>query len=254
MVDNKDQTDFLISLNSEDASRDTNTTYSSLKWNIADPYLSFKRQGYWELTLDHIQFVNNVYPINRFNNIISFVVNNVQHTITIPPNNYNGTNLSTLLTSYFNTTSTGTWLITFDTQSQLITFTNTNLFLFVYIANNIYKNLGIYTDGIYYTTYISPNPINLIGTLTLDVLSNIQTGSYLSTNTTNFITTIENLGGFGQAVFYHNYLSKSIVIRQYDFSLFEIYLRDQDGNPYELPSNIIFKITFYVKPLVGELS
>lgn len=256
MVDNSDFPDKLVLLNSINAIGATKTL-DVLEWNIYDPDLSRKAMNGYTFWLETAQFVNLVYPINQYNNVLSFVTSGTTYSVTLPQNNYTGTSIATELATLLNALSIGTWTVTFDTVLQVLTFATTGSpFIFLDLTSNANYNalhiaLGIYIDGLSYTTYICPDPVYLLGTKAVDLVSNLETGVYSSTGVSNWLGRISISSGFGQIVYFYNYQSNGVVIRQQEITKIQIQLRDDYGNLFVLPRNANFAIGFWLKPIMG---
>jgi len=260
-TNNNDSVAKHLLLNSIDAvGYDKLTSLSVIKWNLYDPQIALKSEGYFSMWLESVQFPSLVYPINEFNNYIIIKVNNVNYQITVPPNNYGGATIATELQTLLNATSTGTWTITWDFSSTKIFFLNSNnsfQFQPIDTPNSLYEALGIVVDGAVIpatTVYEAPYPVNLIGTRFIDIVCNLETSIYSTTHVSNYLARIPTDVPYGGMNYYYNFQSCSMLVRQHEITSIELQLHDDHGNPYVLPPNANISINLWIRPLIGNLT
>lgn len=241
-----------ILLNSQDATA-SGTTNDVLEWNIVDSELAMFTEGYYKIWVSSAQFPNLVYPINEYNNVFNIQIGiNPTSSIIITPNNYTGTTIATYLQTQLNALSLGTFSVTFDSTSYKIGIVNSTNegFKFMTVDKSIYSNLGIVVDNIIYTTYVTPYPVNLRGTQIVDLITNLQTNVYSTTQVSNFLDRIPITSAFGEVNTYFNYNSTSPVMRMTSLNYIQICFRDASGKPYVLPPNAIITINIWVQPMI----
>lgn len=224
-----------------------------MEWHIQDVELSMFTEGYYKIWVNSCQFSNLVYIINQYNNAITIQVNGIFYPMLVLPNNYNGTTIATMLQSLLNGLGLGSsWTVMFDTTSYKLAIQNTGGYSFVFIdvVNSIYARLGIILDGVKYSLYVTPYPIDLLGTSVVDIVTNLQTNIYSTTQVSNYLDRIPITSGFGEKNFYFNYAATSPTMRMTSINYIQIQLRDDRGNPYILPPNSVFTLSIWIQPMI----
>lgn len=240
----------LIFLNTRDGEGSDNfNTF----WPIQRPHL--QNVGHYTISLKNIEFPNTVYPINRFNNIITFNEGGGDLTVTLPPNSYTGTQIAASLATLMSAAG-GTYTVTYDAQSKKLTFTETagpTAFYFVgSIANSGLSELGITTVGSASaaTSQVSDVPINVSGTQYVDLVTNLSSLNYSTSTNAHLLARIPVNVAFGEVVFYEPPVDLYLLMSSPDFISFSLVLRDDKNNSWELPSNSYLSMVMRLTPLI----
>jgi len=150
------------------------------------PGRNFNNVGLRSLVLDN-EYYNLVddSPYGLKNNTIT--LNGVDYDIT--PANYDATTLLTYIIDLFNTTGTGTYAGSFNSETNRFTITCDNNFTLVFGPNSPYIELGFILGATYgpSTSITSVVPMNLSGPPNLLIyIPEIQTASLISYNGSPF--------------------------------------------------------------------
>lgn len=119
-------------------------------------------------------FINNIYPINQYNNQLTVIVGslNLTGTITLTPGNYNSTQLITEVVNQLNTLGLTTFSGSFNNITNKVTFTSTPLTINS-MSGNLASVLGCTVfPFIPSVTYTGNNPINIYQTPYIRFTSN----------------------------------------------------------------------------------
>ena len=194
------------------------------------------------LLMDGIIFPNLVYPINKYNNNISFEEASAVGTIlsaTIPENNYTGFTLAVALKTIMDAAGTDTYTVTYDSQAEKLNFVSTGTFRFTQEpSNGAYEELGITTSSSYSGNITGDYPINISGSQYVDVISNLSSNSYSSTHeSTNVIMRVPLVTGFGSVIHFGYDNKHKVLLTNPSFNTILFELRDDKGNAWELPTN-----------------
>lgn len=230
-----------LTLNSKDC---TNPQYPV--WILNDSTLN--NIGDARIRVHFAAFPNVVYPINEFNNTLTWF-DTISRTTTVPPGSYTGSALATLLGTLM-THGANTITVTYDSAaSYKYTFSGTANFYF--IDGTLAPNVGITTfPQVLSATVTGNNPINIAGTAFVDVICSLGLRTYSSTlgNTTlcripvgdNFMNQIVWEPAY---ILEHKLFASTI----HDIG---INLQDDKGKPYILPANAYLSLVLeiaYVK-------
>ena len=216
----------------------------------------------YSLSLQNIEFANIVYPINEYNNRVSFSEGGATISTMVPENAYSGTEMATALALVMTTASalsglTQTYTGTYDIQSKKITIT-VGAGTFRFEPNSpidqfsLFESIGMdefnLTEKSQAASHTSEYPVNVSGSSYVDVITNLSTLNYSVDTTANVLVRIPLIFSFGQMVFYEPTTDDRLAIEGQNLTDLEIRLRDDHGNPWKLPRTAHLSITLKITP------
>ena len=229
----------LLLFNTRDS--ETDTPYDTF-WPIHVSRLNNLTR--FKITLQNIEFPNVVYPINRFNNNLYFSEDDAgSFTATLTPNGYTGTQLAAELKTQLEAAGAGTYTVTYDTQSKKMTIAVAGAvaaFQFLTGVNNAYGELGYELTSASdadAASYTSDYPINISGSAYVDVVTNFSTHNHSVSTTSNVFARVPLADSFGSVVLYEPHTDDSLFVNATEIGFFNMHLRDDKGNVWELPKN-----------------
>lgn len=225
-----------IYLNTKDSVTPDGTFF---RWNLSSNVIRGKRN--YQLALKSVQFPNAVYPINAYNNKLYVTLSGVTDVATITPGIYSGLTLVAHLKTILDALAyAATFTVTYNTAQQNITITPS--------AGNFAIRIGTTTDTAAYilgvssaqagtevAAFTTANPLNIGGTVFVDVLSNVGVNHVSSSFSSRVLCRIPIDVDFGVNVFWEPQQPIVMSLTSSDFDVFEIALRDDRANPYVLP-------------------
>lgn len=226
------------------------------QWNIHYPRLNNMES--YVLSLKALQVPNLVYPINRFNNKFTFFETGEAQSITctLPIQGYTGSELATEVALQMTTDSLAGWTYggSFDTQTKKITITESLSNTFIFMAttsNSAYEELGfdltVGTLTVAANSHEGTSPINVSGSSYIDVITSFGTLNYThGPAQARVFARIPLTVPFGSVLFYDSTFHDPLEISSYEIRDIRITLRDDKGNPWELPANAFMALEFGV--------
>jgi hypothetical protein len=214
-------------------------------WYITDVRLNLLTK--YSISLQTIEFNNAVYPFNAYNNKIYFDEGAGTLTATITPSSYTGSTLATELTTQL-TAIGATYTVSYNSVTKKFTISITaGTFKFVSGNNNCYDELGINVNTqTFLATQSSDYPVSLSGTNYVDVISNFSHLNYASSGYGSLLCRVPVNVAFGGIVYYEPSTDDSVEDFGGNLDNLSLSLRDDKGNPFELPSNASVSYTFKV--------
>lgn len=245
---------FSMFLNSRDSSGPNNYT---LRWVLPDARINNMRG--FDISLQKVYFTNTVYPINQYNNklYVQYSDGGPTTTLTIPPNSYDGYQMAAMLKQKMDEGGVAhEFEVTYDPQCKKLTFRQVDLFTtywaFADGENSIYRALGVGVIGVGYgplNTVVGDYPVDLSGSRMVTILANLANSNYSTSTTSTVLDEIPLSTGFGTVISYESQTDDSYFVSTAQFQQIEFSLRDDSGNPWELPPNQHISFTLKVKPL-----
>jgi len=224
-----------VFLNSNDAATTDNQV---IRWNL-NSYQTKSRRAK-SIQLLSVQFPNSVYPINGNNNVVTMSQDGVTATVTIPPGVYSGTTLATELKSLFDGASFAqTYTVTYNVAQQNLTITPSSgtFAIAVGAISDAAYNLGVTVSqaGVEASVFTTGNPLNIGGTIFVDVHSNLGIDHLSSTTSGRLLCRIPVKVDFGEIVFWEPPVPLIMDMLNSDFDYLELRLFDDRGNPHIPP-------------------
>ncbi len=245
----------LILLSSRDATKPS-TTNDDLSWAIPVPRANIMNG--FQLDLLSCEFVNAVYPINRFYNSLSVLEDTgaATLTVTLTSSSYTGSSLATHIASILTTASaatgnSNTYTGSYDSATKKITISSDDAFAWRAVsANDAYEQIGVTTlTAAVAASVVGDVPINLSGSAYIDVYSNFSNNNWSSSASAKVFARLPLAGDFGDFIALTFVEQEPIYVASPDLSRLQITLRDDRGNPWELPSTFHISFVFNLIPL-----
>lgn len=232
---------FLNTLHSVSPSRPYDT-----QWYLNDTRLNLAKR--YSLSLQTVEFNNAVYPFTSYNDKIYIDEGAGTLTGTLTHKNYTGTSLASELATLL-TTIGSSYTVTYNSDTKKFTFSNTaaTTFKFVTGVNNFYDNIGInVSTQALALTQTSDYPINISGTNYVDIISNFSQLNYASSGYGSLLCRVPIDVAFGGIVYYEPSSDDAIPDIGGNLDSISLYMRDDRGNPFELPGNASVSYAFKV--------
>ena len=242
----------LITLNSNDGISLNGDYKSNILFDMGNITGEDEDIQYIECCLEDLQLPVSWYLINDTNNILHYVYNNINYTITLIKGNYNGTTLITEFKKLF-LQNTLVADIVLSQISGLLTFKFENPISNIQFNYNLSKNLmdllgfTASTNGVAFTC---EKPMNLLGIMKINICSNSlsNTGSFSSNKllNNNIINTISvNVPSYHQ-ISYNNKVSHYQRLKSKILNSIDIQLLD-DKNQFIEMNDINWSMTIHLK-------
>lgn len=235
----------LIVLTTDDAVPGSSPSDST--FNI--PQLSASNLLRYNVKLEQVSFTNVVYPINstRQNNIFYFQENNdtgTTYSFTIAEDTYTGTEFATYLTTQMNTASGNgyTYTVSYDSSKKKLTFSEATNSPFRIVNGDSSSHREVGWDILTQTSFVvtsteAAQPVNLAGSLYVDVFSDLSTNNISSTSTGALLYRVPLTASFGEIQFDSALNDRALVLNNDTISSVRFYLRDDRGFPFDIPSH-----------------
>ncbi len=234
-------------------------------WSIRSSYAQNVQDivGY-RIALFSFEAPNIVYPINQYADKIYFNEDSgATLAATLTTNYYNGTTLATEIATQLTAVSaasglTRTYTVTYDAVAPAYTLVITSSAGTVQLEEGDYDILDeMGYDRLSLLTAIALSgdaPINVSGTKTVSIVSNLATHSYTTGVSRNVFTRIPVTVNFGEVLFYKGYDDPENYVFVANNQLDEIFMQLQDdkGYPWALPNTAHATYTLHVKPVRNE--
>lgn len=242
----------LISLNSKDAQKLNGDYNSSCFFHIPNIVNAEDDIEYIECALEDGEIPVSWFLINDTNNILHYRYNSIDTSITLTKGNYNGSNLITEMENKFNDNGlTVTIVLSQITGKYTFKFSNpiTPITFYYNLSPLLMKLLG-FTETVSGVALTTPNPLNLLGILKLNICSSALAPLYsFSSNnqlSNQIIQTIAvNMPSWHQLTYInksaHFNRLKSKIINNIDIQIF-----DDNGNFVEF-NDIDWAMTIQLK-------
>jgi len=242
----------LITLNSNDGISLNGDYKSNILFDMGNITGEDEDIQYIECCLEDLQLPVSWYLINDTNNILHYVYNNINYTITLTKGNYNGTTIITEMKKLF-LQNTLVADIVLSQISGLLTFKFENPISNIVFNYNLSKNLmdllgfTASTNGVAFTC---EKPMNLLGIMKINICSNSlsNTGSFSSNKllNNNIINTISvNVPAYHQ-ISYNNKVSHYQRLKSKILNSIDIQLLD-DLNQFIEMNDINWSATIHLK-------
>lgn len=230
------------------------TPYST-SWHISDRH--YRNLRGFALKLEHAQLSNSVFPINEYNNRIYFQELSSAGVVTeslIPEGHYETlTAYAGAIAAVMTTDSPNGLTYTYSVNSAnlIITITGTSVFRFREGVNDALNNMGFVRPNSNHADFVTSHtgaaPADISGTHYIDIVSNIPTNSYSPGAERNYVfARIPVSAGYGNTIFYQASEASPMLVTQERLDQIEIFLFDQNGNPFKLPQNRRLSMQFKV--------
>lgn len=230
-------------LNSRDAiSTENSDIHWQLNWSGIDNHNFL-------LHVESISFPNVVYNVNSNYNTINLTDVGGTVTITLTTQNYTVTELVTELETKLNASSlSGTFTVTYSSQTFKLTIASDLVFT---INSGTACELCGFTQlpTASATSAVGDSPVRLDGTTYVDIITSIGKSSYSSNSLTNIFYRIPVHQRLGDLVYYQSTLADGIKIQDTQLTSFNLRLRDDHNNAYELPRNCYLSLVLKLIPM-----
>ncbi len=230
------------------------TTNYERRWPIESNRFNIALR--YKVALIDLEMPNTVYPINEYNNKLSWNDTAGVVTLTIPENAYTGSQMATYLNSNMQPASdavgaTNVITCTYDSQSQKLSFASAANFYFIDVANSPLQELGLLNTGSAYAalSQVSSVPINLSGSQCVQLISSFSTKNFSSSTSAGVLANVPLDTGFGSVIYYQAPLDVDLFVTAHDLAYVSIFLRDDRGNPWKLPLNSHLNLTLKISEL-----
>ncbi len=216
-------------------------------WNVDDNMLTQGKNV--KVFLKQISIPHAVPAVNsNFNKIYISEDGGGTLTATLTVNNYNGSQFATEIQTQLNAAGALTYTVTYNSQTFKLSFTVVGGDVkFVTGANTLYFMMGFLESGTGFSDFdslTSPHVIDIAGTRTIRIASNLKTLNVLHGREINLLATIPSLGSFGSIINYEpEHATPVDISRIGGHYVFEVLLFDDRHNLYVVPPNLNWSIT-----------
>ncbi len=221
------------------------------------PQLSTANLLRYNVTLDSCIFTNVAYPISsdRGNNIVYFQENSdtgTTYEATIISDTYTGTEFATHLSSIM-TAASGlgyTYTVSYDSSTKKLTFSEAANSAFLIVDGDSTAHREIGWDIVLQTAFVTAStvgaqPLNLAGSLYVDVYSSLSTNNISTSSTGSLLTRIPLTAAFGEIQFHTDFIGVALTLNDDSMAVARFYLRDDRNKAYVLPSH--FPVSYTVR-------
>ncbi len=233
----------LLLLNSVDAINPS--TPSQSIWVINQSVLQNTATN--RISLSSIQFLNAVFAVNSNYNSIVFYENSgsTPFTAVLPIANYDDVSICTAIVSAMNAVGANTYACTYSSLYLTLTISIATGTSFELVSGSAINILGFSSNllGGFVSTLTAGNILRLDGTSYIDVRSNLQQNNITSNGRPVFCR-IPVVQPPGDLVVFQPSYEVSTIYDPNSISSIEIYLFDDQGNQYTLPSNCALQVAF----------
>jgi hypothetical protein len=222
----------MITLNSKYAQYNNGT----LKSNVVFPFKSILKdedniiQSY--VTILDAQIPVSFYIINSSNNSFAVIKSGISYNLTIPVGNYNGNSLITELKTQFSSYVATTATIVLSRTTGKLYFTFTDYITFNYSTSTCASILG-FTQNISGTSFVLPQPLNLLGikrlTVKSDALAVSSYSSYNSGSSSSLLTIPNDVAQFDMIAFVNQNSLNNSVLNTKVVDIIDIQIIDENG-------------------------
>lgn len=229
---------------------DSNTAHTTsnqlIRWNINN--FATRTRSIISIQLLSVQFPNSVYPINTYNKSITVKQSGVSETSSLTSGIYSGSTMASHLKTVLDAMSFAqTYTVTYNTAQQNLTITPSagTFAISVGSVNDVAYNLGVSDaqSGVESAAFTTTNPLNIGGTVYVDVHSNLGIDHISSTSSGRLLCRIPVEVDFGEIVTWQPPVPMIYRVDGSSLDYFEVRLYDDQGNPFVPPyenSNINF--------------
>tara|TARA_R100001198_G_scaffold96417_1_gene86120 strand:- start:177 stop:1169 length:993 start_codon:yes stop_codon:yes gene_type:complete len=229
----------LIVLSSKDGEKLNGSMNSNVLFNFKDIMLKSNDILLTTCAVLDAEIPASYYNVNLTNSSTSITRNGVTYLITVPSGNYNANEFITAFTSAYNTASSGTLTMTFDTITGKFSLKDT---AFDITINNTGSNSYILLGGVDGTDYVfsktatPPNSFNslanFLGVTRIKILSDSLVSHNVDSNNLTTTTLVDTLGAsagdFGLTVY--NSLGRESLLLAKRIQSIDIQIKDQNNN------------------------
>lgn len=223
------------------------------RWDFNDPYLSAYKD--YNITFVRATIPNLVYGFTAYNNKLYIKENGGGTiTITIPTNDYSGSQMATRLQALFNAATLAplVYTVTYDSQAQKMTVSvaGVNTIQFVSGTASAYRELGWYTlPTAAAASLTSEYPVQLGGTNYLVVVASFASEASIGSTLSNGIGCIIPVDvPFGGVIYFSPESPNMYLTQEGYLTEIEISFRDERGNDWIPPPTIYFEFCVRVTP------
>tara|TARA_R110000868_G_scaffold87171_1_gene244006 strand:- start:1877 stop:2596 length:720 start_codon:yes stop_codon:yes gene_type:complete len=234
-----------IYLNTRDGSGNNYET----QWSIFSSRLANLR-GY-SVSLVNVTFPNTVYPINEFNNIVTYTQNSVQRSFTVPVGSYTLSTMVSALNTGFGVYATVTAAAAPLDKNITITPV-TNAITLDDVENNIFTEIGFATSAVIPVAGSTGLPVSLQGTNYVDLVTNFSSNNYSTSNSQKILVRIPIQQEYGTIVFHEPTTPHEVFVGQSQFDDIYMGLYDDKGNKFKLNANSYLSMTLSVTNITNK--
>lgn len=230
---------------------DTRESQSPLVW---EPVWRIERLGMtgfdaMQISARDVVIPNAVYPINEFNNMVYITDDNSTVVSgSMSSRTYTGEEFAAELEALLNELGTPTFTVVYDPATLKLDVNASADFSFVVGDNNVYDAAGFEPSLFTFSVNTaSAYPVNLSGTKAVHLVSSLGGDSFrVGTGESVFEMVPMNVE-FGGEVHYQFPYEFPIIVPESSLREVRFSLRDDNNNPYKLPSNQHWTITLIIQ-------
>jgi len=203
------------------------------------------------VSIEEVSFPNLVYGVNSTNNTVLFSENGSSTVLTaaIPEGNYTTGTFTAAVKSALDTVGANTYTVVYNNVSGKLTITanSTNTF-FIREYQDV---IGYDASGAFATSITGDHPINISGTMYVDICSpSIQLPSRTTSNRSNILQRVYVDVPYGFQIRYSNNNDSDMQsIIAGNLNTLELRLFDDRGKQWRLPPNAHFAMTMRLSPM-----
>lgn len=236
----------IITLNSQDGEKVNSTYLSNINFNFSGLLSDDSNIVRTYVTVLNAQIPVSFYIIDDTNNILNYLEDSVQKSLTVPIGNYNGNQMVKLLNTGF--TDNGSGIITsLNSNTGILSFLITNGLTYRFQSTSTIKTILGFTGNITSTTLITmPYQLNLLGKKKIFINSNHLRNNAVSSKSLSNVQTIATIPIDQPPYGMVNYTSVSdlekIILFNRSLDVIDIQIVDEE-NDYINFQNIHWSIT-----------
>lgn len=199
-----------------------------------------------KIAIDSVCFNNLAYPINSSNNALTFSINNnpTEYTATLSEGVYTISTFTSALSNALALASgNANFTITFSTVTNKVTIANAVVNFKLIGGSMLQQVLGFESQTSFSNSSTALYPLNIAGSNWVDLTMNIYSNNTKSGRqlAQDIYARIPIDKGFGNLISWSDLDSSAIPI-EHNFQELVIELFDENGNPFQLPSNASFSV------------
>jgi hypothetical protein len=164
----------LVVLNSKEATKLNGEYLSQVQFNFRDLLKNEEDILYAGLALLSAEIPISFYNVHAYNQNLTYAVNGIAYSLTIPEGNYSTSTFIIAFTTLFIAAGHGETLgLSISRSTGQLTFTKTGTYDVTFQSGTLYEVIGLLSDTEYVisSTLIAPHQMNLLGIKKLKITS-----------------------------------------------------------------------------------
>jgi hypothetical protein len=198
------------------------------------------------VSVDEFCITNTYYPINDNYNKIVFNEGAADLTATLTNGGYSGSEIAFELQTQLNAVGGDTYSVTYSNITKKITISSSGTFK-ILSSGSANDKLGFQSYSTLVASYTGDNPVNLLNSLYVDVISSMGNYNSSSSSRNNILCRIHLNQPFGSIVSFNNFTNDYLISNDESIDNIEFRLIDDNNNPYIMAPNsnwsLILKFT-----------